>query len=73
MSCTALLKASVTRSGCMHAQDRMDFLREDLAHLFDEQGIDKTAYEEKVNFQVGGQHLLLFEAGETVHKPAADA
>jgi Uncharacterized conserved protein (DUF2358) len=34
-------------------QDRMNFLREDLQHLFDEQGIDRTAYEEKVAFRVG--------------------
>lgn len=33
------------------SQGRMDFLREDLAHLFDEQGIDKTAYENKVEFR----------------------
>ena len=33
-------------------QDRMDFLRRDLCHLFDEQGIDRSAYEEKVNFEV---------------------
>lgn len=32
-------------------QGRMDFLREDLGHLFDEQGIDKSAYEEKVEFR----------------------
>lgn len=30
----------------------MDFLREDLQHLFDAQGIDRTAYEEKVVFRV---------------------
>jgi hypothetical protein len=33
-------------------QDRIDFLREDLQHLFDEQGVDRTAYEEKVAFRV---------------------
>ena len=31
-------------------QERMDFLRKDLPHLFDEQGIDKDAYEEVVEF-----------------------
>ena len=29
----------------------MDFLREDLTHLFDDQGIDQSAYDHKVNFQ----------------------
>ncbi|PNW83042.1 hypothetical protein CHLRE_06g304400v5 [Chlamydomonas reinhardtii] len=29
----------------------MEFLREDLAHLFDDQGIDPTAYEEVVDFR----------------------
>ena len=28
----------------------MDFLRRDLVHLFDETGIDKTSYEEVVEF-----------------------
>ena len=28
----------------------MDFLRKDLVHLFDEQGIDKNAYEDLVEF-----------------------
>lgn len=32
-------------------QGRMDFLRDDLEHLFDEQGIDKSAYEDKVEFR----------------------
>ena len=32
------------------SQDRMDFLRRDLVHLFDEQGIDKNSYEEVVEF-----------------------
>ena len=32
------------------AQDRMEFLRRDLVHLFDEQGIDKSSYEEVVQF-----------------------
>lgn len=31
-------------------QDRMEFLRKDLPHLFDNQGIDKDAYEEVVEF-----------------------
>lgn len=30
---------------------RMEFLRKDLEHLFDERGIDKSAYEEKVKFR----------------------
>lgn len=29
----------------------MEFLREDLTHLFDDQGIDQSAYDNKVNFQ----------------------
>lgn len=29
----------------------MNFLREDLTHLFDDQGIDQTAYDDKVNFE----------------------
>ena len=29
----------------------MSFLREDLTHLFDDQGIDQSAYDNKVNFQ----------------------
>ncbi len=31
-------------------QDRMEFLRGDLEHLFDDQGIDKDAYGEVVEF-----------------------
>ena len=31
-------------------QERMEFLRRDLVHLFDETGIDKTSYEEVVEF-----------------------
>lgn len=29
----------------------MDFLYEDLPHLFDDQGIDRTAYDESVKFR----------------------
>ncbi len=36
----------------------MDFLRSDLVHLFDGTGIDKSAYEEKVDFQVHTQLTL---------------
>ncbi|KAL3159126.1 hypothetical protein ABBQ32_011120 [Trebouxia sp. C0010 RCD-2024] len=32
-------------------QKKMEFLREDLTHLFDDQGIDQSAYDEKVNFE----------------------
>ncbi|KAG2497077.1 hypothetical protein HYH03_005072 [Edaphochlamys debaryana] len=32
-------------------QAKMDFLREDLGHLFDDQGIDATSYEEVVDFK----------------------
>lgn len=39
-------------------QERMDFLRSDLVHLFDGTGIDKSAYEEKVDFQVHTQLTL---------------
>ena len=31
-------------------QERMEFLRRDLVHLFDETGIDKDSYEEIVEF-----------------------
>lgn len=45
----------------------MDFLRDDLGHLFDEQGIDKSAYESKVEFRdpitrynsVSGQNMVV--------------
>ena len=32
-------------------QEKMEFLREDLTHLFDDQGIDQSAYDDKVNFE----------------------
>jgi hypothetical protein len=31
-------------------QEKMDFLREDLTHLFDDQGIDQSAYDDVVEF-----------------------
>jgi hypothetical protein len=31
----------------------MDFLKEDLKHLFDDQGVDVSKYDESVDFQVG--------------------
>lgn len=48
-------------------QQKMDFLREDLTHLFDDQGIDQSAYDDKVNFEdpitrystVKGVHLYV--------------
>ena len=48
-------------------QEKMDFLRGDLTHLFDDQGIDQSAYDDKVNFEdpitkystVKGAYLLL--------------
>ena len=41
-----------TRVKCVSQplQGRMEFLRQDLVHLFDEQGIDKDSYEEVVEF-----------------------
>jgi hypothetical protein len=46
-------------------QAKLEFLREDLQHLFDDQGIDGSAYDDQVDFrdpitkysdaQVGGQ------------------
>lgn len=33
------------------AQDLVEFLKKDLVHLFDEQGIDKSMYEQKVEFR----------------------
>ena len=35
-------------------QELTEFLKGDLQHLFDEQGIDKTRYEHKVDFKVCG-------------------
>ena len=32
-------------------QERMDFLKEDLQHLFDDQGIDKSQYNDRVEFR----------------------
>lgn len=32
-------------------QDKMEFLRGDLDHLFDDQGIDQSAYDDKVRFE----------------------
>lgn len=48
-------------------QEKMKFLRGDLKHLFDDQGIDQSAYDDKVNFEdpitrystVKGVHLQL--------------
>ncbi|KAK9806065.1 hypothetical protein WJX73_010820 [Symbiochloris irregularis] len=31
-------------------QERMEFLEEDLSHLFDERGLDQSQYDDKVNF-----------------------
>ena len=38
-------------------QELTEFLKGDLLHLFDEQGIDKTRYEHKVDFKVSGAGL----------------
>ena len=32
-------------------KDRADFLKEDLKHLFDDQGIDQSQYNDKVEFR----------------------
>ena len=32
-------------------QEKADFLRKDLTHLFDDQGIDQSAYDDKVVFE----------------------
>ncbi|KAK9837901.1 hypothetical protein WJX74_007465 [Apatococcus lobatus] len=32
-------------------QERMDFLKADMKHLFDDQGVDKSQYDEKVDFR----------------------
>ncbi|KAK9843907.1 hypothetical protein WJX84_004693, partial [Apatococcus fuscideae] len=32
-------------------QGRMDFLKSDMKHLFDEQGVDKSQYDDKVDFR----------------------
>lgn len=34
-----------------YMEEMQEFLRKDLVHLFDEQGIDKTMYDEKVEFR----------------------
>ena len=44
-----------TESGMV--EDLMEFLKEDLQHLFDDQGIDETKYEDKVEFEVSVQPL----------------
>ena len=31
-------------------QERLEFLKEDLKHLFDNQGVDQSQYDDKVNF-----------------------
>ena len=45
----------------------MDFLKSDMKHLFDEQGVDKSQYDDKVDFRdpitkygsIGGESLSL--------------
>lgn len=36
---------------CGSVQERTEFLREDLKHLFDDQGIDATSYDSQVRFE----------------------
>lgn len=55
-----------TESACK-VQGRMDFLKSDMKHLFDEQGVDKSQYDDKVDFRdpitkygsIGGESLSL--------------
>lgn len=35
----------------LYTQAKMDFLKQDLEHLFDERGIDASAYEDVVDFK----------------------
>ena len=55
-------------------QERMDFLEEDLQHLFDDQGIDKSQYNDRVEFRdpitsyndvSGDQYLCASQADHT--------
>lgn len=48
----------------------MDFLRKDLEHLFDAQGVDRSAYADKVAFRVGHRHpqRRMRQAGNTHNK-----
>ena len=36
---------------CSFMKDRAEFLKEDLKHLFDDQGIDQSQYNDKVEFR----------------------
>lgn len=46
-----LSQVTAVKGMAFHRQEKMDFLRKDLAHLFDDQGIDQSAYDSKVNFE----------------------
>ncbi|KAL2610866.1 hypothetical protein R1flu_022558 [Riccia fluitans] len=51
--CSAVAPAASTQEYAMYSpkmKELMAFLEKDLPHLFDEQGIDKSMYDEKVNF-----------------------
>jgi Uncharacterized conserved protein (DUF2358) len=41
---------SIFTGGRDIGQEKMEFLKEDLKHLFDDQGIDPTAYDDAVDF-----------------------
>ncbi|KAL8040723.1 hypothetical protein ABFX02_10G116700 [Erythranthe guttata] len=44
-------ESPTTRPKTFDAQKMVDFLYEDLPHLFDDQGIDRTAYDDRVKFR----------------------
>lgn len=50
-TCCDMPSSTVTAYLSYVSQERMAFLREDLTHLFDDQGIDQSAYDDKVDFQ----------------------
>ncbi|KAK7328412.1 hypothetical protein VNO77_22518 [Canavalia gladiata] len=47
----SLVEQSPPKSTTLDTQQLVEFLHEDLPHLFDDQGIDKTAYDERVFFR----------------------
>ncbi|KAK7281660.1 hypothetical protein RIF29_09847 [Crotalaria pallida] len=47
----SLVEQGPPKSSTLDVQQLVGFLYEDLPHLFDEQGIDKTAYDERVFFR----------------------
>ena len=48
------------RNLALGSQERMDFLREDLTHLFDDRGIDQSQYDDVVRVNDLTKTCLLF-------------